>query len=144
MAEVSPRRRRKRAQQREHYYANSEEKKAYSRKWSKKNKKKRKVYRDTHKDKMKDMILKKLYGVSIDTYNDMFQKQEGRCAICERHQSEFRRALCVDHDHKTEEIRGLLCLNCNRALGIFRDSIKRLNNAIKYLQGAYRGNVRVS
>ena len=44
-------------------------------------------------------------------------------------------AVAVDHDHLTNEFRGLLCNGCNKGLGLFRDNIQSLNNAIKYLEG---------
>jgi len=44
--------------------------------------------------------------------------------------------LVVDHDHKTGDIRGMLCHNCNRALGLFKDSVVNLKSAIEYLEGA--------
>lgn len=62
--------------------------------------------------------IKRLYGISQNEYEELLQKQEGRCAICKRHHTEFTKALSVDHDHKSMEIRGLLCHFCNsRFLG---------------------------
>lgn len=59
----------------------------------------------------------RLYGITIEQYNEMFEKQGGKCAICGRHQSEFRTRLCVDHCHKTNRVRELLCQPCNAVLG---------------------------
>ena len=63
----------------------------------------------------------------------MFEEQNGCCAICQKHQSKFSKALNVDHDHETGEIRSLLCENCNRGLGLFYENPKNLLNAIIYL-----------
>lgn len=49
-------------------------------------------------------------------FDRLYQAQQGRCAICKKHQSEFNRTLAADHDHKTGFIRGLLCLGCNSRL----------------------------
>ena len=81
----------------------------------------------------KDSSLKRLYNISIEDYNQMFSNQNGCCAICKRHQSEFKKALAVDHDHKTGQVRGLLCSGCNLALGNAEDSIEILSSAIQYL-----------
>jgi hypothetical protein len=43
-----------------------------------------------------------------------FRKQNGRCAICDKHQSNFKRRLNLDHNHKSGQIRGLLCYYCNK------------------------------
>lgn len=78
--------------------------------------------------------LKRRFGISLDEYNDIFSKQEGRCAICGRHQSEFDIAFDVDHDHKTGKVRGLLCRYCNTSLGHFKDDTSILQKAIDYLK----------
>ena len=77
---------------------------------------------------------KRTYGITISDYNDMFIEQGGRCAICGRHESEFTRRLLVDHCHKTNLIRGLLCYNCNTGLGQFKDSLQLIKNTVKYLE----------
>lgn len=85
-----------------------------------------------------DMIrrskLKAAYNISLEEYNSMFSYQEGKCAICDKHQSEFKHRFCVDHDHITGQIRGLLCHTCNRALGLLKDNVDNLLRAIDYLK----------
>lgn len=78
--------------------------------------------------------LKRRYGISYKEYNDIFNKQNGECAICKKHQSEFTISLAVDHDHVTKKVRGLLCYNCNMGLGRFQDNLDYLNEAIEYLK----------
>jgi len=57
------------------------------------------------------------YGMTLDDYNDMFDKQNGRCAICDTHQMKLKSKLFVDHCHETGQIRALLCNKCNSMLG---------------------------
>ena len=85
-------------------------------------------------DKYKNYLLNRNYGISLNDYNKIFAEQEGCCAICGKHQSEFELALSVDHDHATNKIRGLLCPNCNKGLGCFKDNVKLLSEAINFLK----------
>jgi hypothetical protein len=76
--------------------------------------------------------LKTKYGISIEEYETMHIKQNGRCFLCES-ESE-RRPLNVDHCHKTGKVRKLLCDKCNLALGLVGDSVELLENFIRYLK----------
>ena len=78
-------------------------------------------------------MLKEKYNLSIEDYNTLFEAQNGCCSICGKHQDEDNKTFAVDHNHKTNEIRGLLCNNCNSALGKFSDDIKNIINAAFYL-----------
>lgn len=75
--------------------------------------------------------LKKLYGITIEQYEALFDLQNGRCFICRKPQ--LVRHLAVDHNHETGRIRGLLCTWCNSGLGNFKDSAERLRRAAAYL-----------
>lgn len=56
------------------------------------------------------------------------------CDLCDSPEVKgYKNDFCIDHDHKTGEVRGVLCRSCNLALGYFKDDVKLLNNAIKYL-----------
>ena len=81
--------------------------------------------------------LKKAYGITIDDYNRMFAKQNGCCAICKTHITQLnqprKKYLCVDHDHHTGKIRGLLCDKCNRGIGLLQDNKEIVSNAYHYL-----------
>ena len=70
---------------------------------------------------------------TVVNYNNLYKLQQGKCAICGRHQSEFKNALHVDHDHKTGIVRGLLCAKCNTMIGRAFDNKQLFLNAIKYL-----------
>jgi Recombination endonuclease VII len=76
-------------------------------------------------------LLKKRYGITLEQYEKMFQKQDGKCAICLK--PSIKR-LAVDHNHDTGKVRGLLCSNCNPLLGFATDSITILENAVAYLK----------
>lgn len=76
----------------------------------------------------------KRYGLTLDQFADQLALQNNACEICRT--SEWgQRGPCVDHDHKTGIVRGLLCSRCNLALGHFRDDIDCLKRAIAYLGG---------
>lgn len=77
--------------------------------------------------------LSRHYGLSLEQYNQMYAKCEGRCECCGAHESEFKRGLHIDHDKETGLIRGILCTRCNPGLGYFQHSSERLQMAIKYL-----------
>lgn len=73
------------------------------------------------------------YGISPEQYYEMLTEQEGKCKICNQPIPEGQ-YLDIDHNHKTGEIRGLICNKCNKGLGFFGEDIKVLENAIKYLK----------
>jgi hypothetical protein len=77
--------------------------------------------------------LKSKYGIGLVEFNQMMYEQNGNCAICKKPESRNQR-LSVDHDHKTQEVRGLLCFACNAALGFFQDNPQILENAKQYLK----------
>lgn len=75
--------------------------------------------------------LKKNYGVTLEQYQVRLDSQGGVCAICGDRPDQW---LAVDHCHSTGAIRGLLCNNCNRAIGLLGDRVDRLKAAINYLE----------
>lgn len=83
-----------------------------------------------------DAELRFSYGIGVEEYKTLVAKQDGKCAICQR-RPPFgnKKRLCVDHDHVTGAIRGLLCPNCNSFLGRVRDD---LSHAVAYLDGQNR------
>jgi len=81
----------------------------------------------------RDKYLSK-YGITHKDYNIMFTTQKGCCAICGKHQSILTYRLAVDHNHKTNKVRGLLCKGCNTSLGAMEDSIELFSKAIQYLE----------
>lgn len=76
--------------------------------------------------------LKQKFGITADDYDQMLENQNGVCKICLRTEPSGTR-LAVDHCHSTGKIRGLLCSNCNKGIGMFQDQPSLLNSAINYL-----------
>lgn len=70
------------------------------------------------------------YGITTEEYEDMYLAVTGHCQIC----GEYWDILAVDHDHETGKVRGLLCQQCNRGIGIFQDDPIRVRQALTYLQ----------
>lgn len=87
-------------------------------------------------------VTKFLYGITLDELHTMFENQEGLCAVCSkmmclcvgRDRKKCRTRACVDHDHDTGEVRGLLCHGCNVAIGYANNSPTVLRNAAGYLE----------
>lgn len=74
-----------------------------------------KIYNKSPKaqEKMKDRFLQKRYGITLAQRNEMLKNQNGCCAICGKHEMEFKKSLHVDHNHSTKRVRALLCYFCN-------------------------------
>lgn len=81
--------------------------------------------------KAKHAITK--YGITLEQHKEMLNAQGGKCAICKRLETDCDKRLCIDHNHLTDKVRGLLCAQCNTALGLFNDDIEHLQTAIGYL-----------
>lgn len=97
----------------------------------------------------KNTDLKRKYGITVDDFDHMAHKQDYRCAICTSRESAvdklgLPRRLAVDHCHTTGKVRALLCTNCNKSLGGFKDNPELLRKAADYLEHhrdpGYRGN----
>lgn len=91
------------------------------------------------KAKQRAATMKHKYGITIEEHEVMLAKQDGACKICRSKTANWktpsrRDTFCVDHDHATGKVRGLLCVTCNTGLGGFRDSIQNLKSAILYLE----------
>jgi Recombination endonuclease VII len=70
------------------------------------------------------------YGITLEEYNVILSAQNGACAICKTRMT----TPCVDHDHNTGRVRGLLCSECNKAIGFLKDDPDRCLNAATYLR----------
>lgn len=84
------------------------------------------------KPKAKYSRIKREYGLTENEYNELLEKQEWKCKICEKHES-IKFKLHVDHCHDSGKVRGLLCNRCNQGIGLLKHSKTILENAIKYL-----------
>jgi hypothetical protein len=125
--------------------------KAYKRAWYLEHQeevlKKHQEYRKKHKDnpKYQEMIvksrLKHRYNITLEEYNNLVIKQNGVCAICKEPETSIdprnkrKRILSVDHNHQTGQVRGLLCILCNQAIGMLKEKSDNFLNASKYLKG---------
>jgi hypothetical protein len=100
----------------------------YVRKW------KKRVGLDVLREKHRNWRIPKLYGITVQEYDDLLEGQDFKCALCKRDKSFNRRgyALAIDHDHDTGKIRGLLCSVCNRLLSKSR-GLDFFERAVEYL-----------
>lgn len=118
---------RKRNELRRLKYANDEKTreaaKAAAKKWQNENIEKRKAQR----------IGK--YGLTYEDFVALLESQDGKCAIC-GHSDTSKKLFfpVIDHCHDTGSVRGILCANCNRGIGLFGEDIERLKSAIAYLE----------
>lgn len=76
-------------------------------------------------------ILKKV-NLTHEQYEQRVKDQNGGCAICS--EKDEKLSLHVDHDHETNEVRGLLCKRCNSGIGLFRERLDLIKKAVEYLE----------
>ena len=131
---------------REHYLNNKDKYKEISKKYRSSDT--RKKYLEKTKDQRKEynkqrwLKVKELkphlsiYGITLEDYNKMLITQNNCCLGCKQNASILSKPLCVDHCHNTGKVRGLLCDNCNKALGLLKDDSTILFNLINYLKNA--------
>jgi hypothetical protein len=78
------------------------------------------------------------YGIAIEEYETMLVEQDGKCAICKHPETAIMNgkpmSLAVDHCHTTDAVRGLLCTNCNRALGLLQEDPERAEGLLNYIR----------
>lgn len=110
-------------------------------KWIKEYKRQyRKIVEKHGKEKRNTLEIIRRRGITLDAYEEMFLKQDSKCAICNKAETRAGRTkgtvtrLCVDHCHKTNTVRGLLCHACNTAIGKFKDNVDLMEKAIRYLR----------
>jgi hypothetical protein len=96
-----------------------------------------KKYAEKNPEKIKFMSrkseLKRKFNITIEDYENMLKVQNNVCAICENKCSTGNN-LAVDHDHKSGQVRGLLCKNCNTSIGLLKENSDTLKKAINYLE----------
>lgn len=110
-------------QQAEYHHRKRDERNAKSRKWHHANADKAK------RSRWRSHLRR--YGITPDDFNRMVDEQDGRCAICLRIPSH---RLRVDHDHASGQVRALLCLQCNLAIGYLGESVSAALNAAAYIE----------
>lgn len=113
-----------------------------------------KIYRKNNPNKRKEIIQRyrnkypekaharrlKCYWPHLNTneilneYQLLILKYNNKCALCKVDQSQLKVKLNIDHNHKTGQIRGLLCNNCNRGIGHLQENLETIQNALNYLK----------
>lgn len=123
------------ARKQEIYLKNKEHILAQKSEYYKKNKDKiNKKKKEIPKEKLASEKRKAKYGITTEQFNLLVEKQDNKCAICGIDgKNTHKKVLCIDHDHITKHIRGLLCDTCNRAIGMLKDSPELLEKAQQYL-----------
>lgn len=105
-----------------------------AKRWNEKNPEKFKKAREEWAKTHPFHRQKKTYGVDREMYEALLIEQKFCCAICGKHQSEFKNRLGIDHCHVTLKVRGLLCSSCNLIIGHASDECEILEKAILYLK----------
>lgn len=101
------------------------------------------AHRAERKEHDTSMQLKRKYGISLEDYREFHKRQGGVCGICGMPEQTIDPRtnktlnLPVDHDHETGIVRGLLCSNCNRGLGMYKNNPALLRKAADYLEGLF-------
>jgi hypothetical protein len=72
------------------------------------------------------------YGITVEEYLELYKQTDGKCTVCEKRPT--KRALHIDHNHKTGSVRGLLCHHCNTALGLLKEDAEIINKLLAYLK----------
>ena len=88
-------------------------------------------YRVKYPERTRATNLKQKYGITQNDYDKTLSNQNNKCAICERDMNEYGKIFCVDHNHTTGKVRGLLCDPCNYGLGFYE---KYKDKYIDYLK----------
>ena len=87
-----------------------------------------KNYRVENKEKSRSRNLLKYYNITIEQYQQMILDQDNKCKICEQ---PFAKTPCVDHNHETGEVRGILCNGCNIRVGSMESELREAT--LKYI-----------
>ncbi len=96
------------------------------------------IYRRQRNSQLsKESQLRKRYKITLEDYNELLLKFNHQCALCFSKEN-----LCIDHDHTTNEIRGILCKTCNMMLGLAKDRLDILQRAQEYLQSEERNDLK--
>ena len=93
-----------------------------------------KEWRKRNYEKIRHYGLKNNYSASLQEYELIWKSQGYLCAICKRPRLPEEKAFCLDHNHETGELRGILCHKCNMGLGYFKESTDSLRHALEYLE----------
>jgi len=112
-----------RASERKSYLRNRKQRLAYQKKYAKLNPEKALVIQ-----------LRSKYGITLDAFNEKLIQQRHACAVCKKNPPNKHQRLHIDHDHNTGNIRGLLCSQCNTAIGLAKENPTILRSLAEYLE----------
>ena len=87
--------------------------------------------------KSRQYAIKHRFGLTVNQYKKLFVVQKNKCGICD---SELGKRANIDHDHKTQKIRGMLCSTCNASLGLLKEDIEIIKKAINWVKGDSNAN----
>ncbi len=108
---------------REYYWKNKKALQAYQRE-----------YKKLNKEKLHNAHLLRMFGITHSKYEEIFDSQDRRCAICNKPESKKdNKRFAIDHNRRTGKIRGILCNRCNLAIGLLNDHVFTLFKAGLYL-----------
>lgn len=96
----------------------------------------KKTRSEEYKKQIRNRWYKHKYNITLEDYNQLKESQHHRCKICRTHEKDLPKQhprLVVDHCHKTQEVRGLLCNACNSALGFLREDLESIGKMMEYL-----------
>ena len=78
------------------------------------------------------------YKLNRNQQRELWESQDGKCKMCDKPVTLFNgkggKSGCVDHDHDTNKVRGLVCCNCNTIMGLLHEDIHTLKSMIEYLE----------
>jgi len=81
-----------------------------------------------------DAIVRRTYGITLEDYEKMLEEQCGGCKICGKTEEQEGRRLAIDHCHSSGKVRGILCSNCNQAIGLLNDDAEVIEKAAEYIK----------
>ncbi len=135
--------------QRKYYQENKDKYKVYAQKQRAKAGPWRKKNYEENRERFRARGLLNRFNLTTEQFNTLLSKQENRCAVCSRHFETEMLALGnnkksnrphVDHDHASGKVRGLLCSQCNTAIGLLSDNVATVLNAACYLENPPNGS----
>lgn len=85
-------------------------------------------------DRRRYYRIRSKYGLSREDFDSLMESQDNKCASCRDQLNKEPYPYVIDHCHNTNKVRGILCSQCNLALGLLYDSEERIQNLLDYLR----------
>ena len=90
-------------------------------------------YYSKNRDRIRALQGGRIHGISAEEYTERRSQPCAICGVLKVEPGKRGSGMHIDHDHRTGKIRGTLCDRCNRGIGMFDDSVEKLQAAIQYL-----------